>query len=101
VRRTVISIDKDRHASRVAAASAEPTLEAGPTGAMDQGRAGYRIRGVGQADLAGEAGTRAAGNGATERELEAVFRLVWGDGWRRCTPKAQTAAGLPRGPSAS
>jgi integrase len=43
------------------------------------------------------AATRAAKNGATERELEAIFGWS-GGGWRPSTPKARTGPGLRRGP---
>jgi hypothetical protein len=98
VRRTVISIDSEKTGMRVELPLPQPetTLEAGPTGDVGvivrgapwtKGAPGDRIRGVGQTDLAGEARksvhgirtaavTRAAGNVATEREPEAVFRLV-------------------------
>ena len=96
VRRTVISIDSEKTGMRVELPllpQLEATLDAGPTGdlafivtrrghALDQGRAGNRIRGGGQScrgvgksahGMRKAAATRAAENGATERELEAIF----------------------------
>jgi integrase len=123
VRRTVISIDSEKTGMRVELPllpQLKETLDAGPTGdlafivtrrgtpwsksalgtefvaaAKDAGGIGKSAHGMRKA-----AATRAAENGATERELEAIFGWS-GGGWRRSTPKAPTAAGLQPGPLAS
>ena len=123
VRRTMISIDSEKTSMRVELPLLPPlkeTLDAGPTGdhafivtrrgtPWNKGALGAEF--VTAARTAGVVGksahgmrkaaaTRAAENGATERELEAIFG--WSGG-RMATlyTKSATAAGLQQGPLAS